>query len=88
MQLYRKADSNTKKAVINLLEGDSSAVELIGALLASKGAGKGGDSGSGSGAGGAADLLSSVLSGKTGGGSGSGKDNMSMLMDILGKLNK
>ena len=85
VQLYRKADTGTKKAAINLLEGDSSAVELLGALLASKGSGKTGDSGSGT-----SDLISSLLSGKTGGSSGSGKDKDSMnaLLDILGKLNK
>lgn len=85
VQLYRKADAGTKKAAINLLEGDSSAVELLGALLASKGSGKTGDSGSGT-----SDLISSLLSGKTGGSSGSGKDKDSMnaLLDILGKLNK
>ena len=86
VQLYRKADAGTKKAAINLLEGDSSAVELLGALLASKGsAGKTGDTGSG-----ASDLISSLLSGKTGGSSGSGKDKDSMnaLLDLLGKLNK
>ena len=85
VQLYRKADTGTKKAAINLLEGDSSAVELLGALLASKGSGKTGDSGSGT-----SDLISSLLSGKTGGSSGSGKDKDSMnaLLYILGKLNK
>jgi len=36
VQLYRKADTNTKKAAINLLEGDSNAIELIGVLLANK----------------------------------------------------
>ena len=39
VQLYRKADTKTKKAAINLLEGDSNAIELIGALLSAKGAG-------------------------------------------------
>ena len=36
VQLYRKADTNTKKAAINLLEGDSNAIELMSVLLSSK----------------------------------------------------
>lgn len=85
VQLYRKADTKTKKAAINLLEGDSNAIELIGALMS---AGKGsGSSGSSSGT---SDLLNALLSGKTGGSgsSGSGKDTVTALMEMLGKLNK
>ena len=85
VQLYRKADTKTKKAAINLLEGDSNAIELIGALMS---AGKGsGSSGSSSGT---SDLLNALLSGKTGGSgaSGSGKDTVNALMEMLGKLNK
>lgn len=85
VQLYRKADTKTKKAAINLLEGDSNAIELIGALMS---AGKGsGSSGSSSGT---SELLNALLSGKTGGSgsSGSGKDTVTALMEMLGKLNK
>ena len=82
VQLYRKADAKTKKAAVNLLEGDSNAVELIGALLSSKASG-------GAGSAGTSDLLNSLLSGKTGSGaSGKDKDTINMLIDVLGKLNK
>ena len=86
VQLYRKADSKTKKAAINLLEGDSNAIELIGALLSAKGSGSSGSSG----ASGTSDLLSALLSGKTGGSSGgaAGKDTINALMELLGKANK
>ena len=86
VQLYRKADTKTKKAAINLLEGDSNAIELIGALLSAKGAGSSGSSGSS----GTSDLLSALLSGKTGGSSSgaAGKDTMNALMELLGKANK
>ena len=85
VQLYRNADTKTKKAAINLLEGDSNMIELIGALMsAGKGSGSSGSSGS-------SDLLSALLSGKTGGSgssASSGKDTMNALMEMLGKLNK
>ena len=86
VQLYRKADTKTKKAAINLLEGDSNAIELIGALLSAKGSGSSGSSGSS----GTSDLLSALLSGKTGGSSGgaAGKDTMNALMELLGKAGK
>ena len=86
VQLYRKADTKTKKAAINLLEGDSNAIELIGALLSAKGSGSSGSSGSS----GTSDLLSALLSGKTGGSSSgaAGKDTMNALMELLGKANK
>lgn len=42
VQLYRDADTKTKKAAINLLEGDSNAIELIGALLSGKTGGSSG----------------------------------------------
>ena len=86
VQLYRKADTKTKKAVINLLEGDSNAIELIGALLSAKGSG----SSSNSGASGTSDLLSALLSGKTSGSSSgaAGKDTMNALMELLGKAGK
>ena len=86
VQLYRKADAKTKKAAINLLEGDSNAIELIGALLSAKGSGSSGSSGSS----GTSDLLSALLSGKTGGSSGgaAGKDTMNALMEFLGKAGK
>lgn len=90
VQLYRKADTKTRKAAINLLEGDSNMIELIGALLSSgKGAGSG--SSGGAGANGSSDLLSALLSGKTGGSGSSGasgKDTMSMLMDLIAKAQK
>ena len=90
VQLYRKADTKTKKAAINLLEGDSNMIELIGALLSSgKGAGSGSSGGAGSN--GSSDLLSALLSGKTGGSGSSGasgKDTMSMLMDLIAKAQK
>ena len=86
VQLYRKADTKTKKAAINLLEGDSNAIELIGALLSAKGSGSSGSSGSS----GTSDLLSALLSGKTGGSSSgaAGKDTMNALMEMLGKAGK
>lgn len=81
--LYRNADSNTKKAAMNLLKGDSNVIELIGALFSGKG------SESGSSDSGMSDLLNSLLSGKTGGSSsGKDSDSMGMLMDLLGKLGK
>ena len=88
VQLYRKADSRTKKAAINLLEGDSNMIELIGALMSS---GKGAGSSGGSGSNGTSDLLGALLSGKTGGSGSSGasgKDTMSMLMDLIAKAQK
>ena len=89
VQLYRNADTKTKKAAINLLEGDSNAIELIGALLSANAKGSG-SSGSSSGSSGTSDLISALLSGKTGGSSGgaAGKDTMNALMDLLGKINK
>ena len=89
VQLYRNADTKTKKAATNLLEGDSNAIELIGALLSANAKGSG-SSGSSSGASGSSDLISALLSGKTGGSSGgaAGKDTMNALMDLLGKINK
>ena len=86
VQLYRKADAKTKKAAINLLEGDSNAIELIGALLSAKGSGSSGSSGSS----GTSDLLSALLSGKTGGSSSgaAGKDTINALMEMLGKAGK
>ena len=85
VQLYRKADTKTRKAAINLLEGDSNMIELICALMSSgKGSGSSGSSG-------ASDLLSALMSGKTGGSSSSGssgKDTMSTLMEMLAKMNK
>ena len=89
VQLYRNADTKTKKAAINLLEGDSNAIELIGALLSANAKGTG-SSGSSSGSSGTSELISALLSGKTGGSSGgaAGKDTMNALMDLLGKINK
>lgn len=87
VQLYRKADTKTKKAAINLLEGDSSMIELIGVLMSS---GKGSGSSGGSGTSGTSDLLNALLSGKTGSSSSgsSGKDTMSTIMEMLAKMNK
>lgn len=84
VQLYRKADTKTKKAAINLLEGDSSMIELIGVLMSS------GKSSGSSGSSGTSDLLSALVSGKTGSSSSgsSGKDTMSTLMEMLAKMNK
>ena len=86
VQLYRKADAKTKKAAVNLLEGDSNAIELIGALLSDKGSGSSGSSGSS----GTSDLLNALLSGKTGGSSSgaAGKDTINALMEMLGKAGK
>ena len=86
VQLYRKADAKTKKAAVNLLEGDSNAIELIGALLSAKGSGSSGSSGSS----GTSDLLNALLSGKTGGSSSgaAGKDTINALMEMLGKAGK
>ena len=87
VQLYRKADTKTKKAAINLLEGDSSMIELIGVLMSS---GKGSGSSGSSGSSGTSDLLNALLSGKTGSSSSgsSGKDTMSTIMEMLAKMNK
>ena len=84
--LNRKADAKTKKAAVNLLEGDSNAIELIGALLSAKGSGSSGSSGSS----GTSDLLNALLSGKTGGSSSgaAGKDTINALMEMLGKAGK
>lgn len=84
VELYRKADTKTKKAAINLLEGDSNAIELIGALMSSKGSGSTSGTGSSSGT---SDILNALLSGKTGS-SSKDKDGMGAIMDLLGKLNK
>ena len=35
MELYRKADSSTKKAAMNLLKGDGNPLELLGTMLTS-----------------------------------------------------
>ena len=35
VELYRKADSSTKKAAMNLLKGENNALELIGSMLTS-----------------------------------------------------
>ena len=85
VQLYRKADATTKKAAINLLEGDASVVELVAALMAAKGSSSGSSGNSGT-----SDLLSSLLSGKTGNSTGSGKDSegLGALMDVLGNMKK
>ncbi len=56
VELYRKADSSTKKAAMNLLKGEGNALELFGTLLTGKN-----DVSSMAG-----DLLGSLLSGKTG----------------------
>ena len=56
VELYRKADSSTKKAVMNLLKGEGNALELFGSLLTGKN-----DVSSMAG-----DLIGSLLSGKTG----------------------
>ena len=87
VQLSRKADTKTKKAAINLLEGDSSMIELIGVLMSS---GKGSGSSGSSGSSGTSDLLNALLSGKTGSSSSgsSGKDTMSTIMEMLAKMNK
>lgn len=84
VELYRKADTKTKKAAINLLEGDSNAIELIGALMSSKGSGSTSGTGSSSGT---SDILNALLSGKTGS-AGKDKDGMGAILDLLGKLNK
>ena len=54
VELYRKADSSTKKAAMNLLKGEGNALELFGTLLTGKN-----DVSSMAG-----DLLGSLLSGK------------------------
>lgn len=36
VQLYRKADSNTKKAAMSLLSGEGNAVEILGSLILGK----------------------------------------------------
>ena len=58
VQLYRKADSNTKKAAMNLLSGDGNVAEILGSLVL----GKNDVSSMASG------LLETLLSGKTGAG--------------------
>lgn len=79
VELYRSADSGTKKAAMNLLKGETGlSSELLSSLL-------GGSSGSGSSAnagGGAAELLSSLLGGGSGKPGASG--NGDMLSSLLG----
>ena len=58
VQLYRKADSNTKKAAMNLLSGEGNVAEILGSLVL----GKNDVSSMASG------LLETLLSGKTGSG--------------------
>lgn len=57
VELYRKADSSTKKSVMNLLKGESNPLELFGSLLTGKN-----DVSSMAG-----DLLGNLLSGKDSG---------------------
>ena len=54
VQLYRKADSNTKKAAMSLLSGEGNAVEILGSLILGKKEGSTMASG----------LLETLLSGK------------------------
>lgn len=56
IQYYRKADSSTKKAAMQILSGDGNMIEILGSLLL----GKGDVSSMASG------MLGSLLSGKTG----------------------
>ena len=58
VRLYRKADSNTKKAAMNLLSGEGNVAEILGSLVL----GKNDVSSMASG------LLETLLSGKTGSG--------------------
>ena len=78
VELYRSADSGTKKAAVNLLKGETGlSSELLSSLL-------GGSSGSSSSAnaGGAAELLGSLLGGGSGKPGASG--NGDMLSSLLG----
>ncbi len=84
VQYYRDADSATKKAAMNLLKGDSNAVELIGALLAARNSG----SSSGSDSSAASDLISALVSGKAGEISGKDSEGVGALLEMLGKLKK
>lgn len=64
--------------------GDSNAVELIGALLATRNSG----SSSGSDSSAASDLISALVSGKAGEISGKDSEGVGALLEMLGKLKK
>lgn len=68
VQLYRKADADTKKTAVSLLEGTASAVDLLKALILAKtGGASNSSSGSASGSGSSVleNLMGSLLGGKT-----------------------
>ena len=86
VQAYRKADADTKKTALALLEGTASAVDLLTAYVSGKaGSSSGKESDSGSGL---QDLLGSLMGGGSSNQSSSEKDGSllgSLLENILGK---
>ena len=102
VQLFRKANTDTKNTVLNVLSGEASAMELIAAYLAAKGekdgSGKtggidlssllpGGREDAGADAADTGNLLGSLLTGG-GNGSASGQEGLNSILNILGKLGK
>ena len=85
VQAYRKADSDTKKAALGLLEGKATALELAAAMLSAKAGSEGKADKDSSGL---ENLIGSLLGGKSGS-SSSSKDPISQLIEnTLGNLGK
>ena len=82
VQLYRKADADTKKTAVSVLEGTASATELLGALIQAKtGAGSSSKPASG-----LQDLLGSLLGGGTQQNAGQDSSVLGSLLEkLLGK---
>ncbi len=83
VQYYRKADSDTKKTALNLLSGESSAIELIAAYLAAKTREDGSSRPSEAGG-----LLGALLSGKTEQSAPKDDSPLSAILDLMGKLGR
>jgi len=82
VQLYRKADSSTKKAAMGLLSGSASPLDLVGSLLASSSNTDSSKKESSM----VEDLLGSLLGGGKTGSSASSKDALTTLLEgMLGK---
>ena len=91
VRLYRKADAQTRKTAVALLEGTAGAGDLIGALLAGK-TGSASSSQSSAQTGEIGDLIGSLLGGKaenTAAASGGDGNLLSSLLEgMLGKTGK
>ena len=82
VQLYRKADSSTKKAAMGLLSGSTSPLDLVGSLLAASSKTDSSKKESSM----VEELLGSLLGGGKTGSSAASKDAMTSLLEgILGK---